>query len=79
MTPPTASDPRVAGLRRTGRGDRAMKSIPVSKAQHTRAWLMKHRLRAKSLDVVAEKALDALAEKEGWDDLKSQPEGEADG
>lgn len=56
-----------------------MKGIPVSKAQHARAWLMKHRLRAKSLDVVAEKALDALAEKEGWDDLKSQPEGEADG
>ena len=39
-----------------------MKGIPVSKKQHTRAWLMKHRLRAKSLD--------ALAEKEGWDDLK---------
>lgn len=56
-----------------------MKGIPVSKKQHTRAWLMKHRLRAKSLDEVAEKALDALAEKEGWDDLKPQPEGEADG
>ncbi len=47
-----------------------MKSLPVTKKQHTRAWLMKLRLRAKSLDEVAEKAFDALAEKEGWDDLK---------
>jgi hypothetical protein len=31
---------------------------------------MKHRLRAKSLDEVAERALDALAEKEGWADLQ---------
>ena len=46
-----------------------MKSLPVTKKQHTRAWLMKHRLRAKSLDEVVKKALDALAEKEGCPDL----------
>lgn len=47
-----------------------MKSLPVTKKQHTRAWLMKHRLRAKTLDEVVGRALDALARQEGWDDLK---------
>ena len=47
-----------------------MKSLPVSRKQHSRAWLMKHRLNAKTMDEVAAKALDALADREGWDDLK---------
>jgi hypothetical protein len=40
---------------------------------------MKRRLRVQDLDEVVRRGLDALAEKEGWDDLKPQPEGEADG
>ncbi len=47
-----------------------MKGIPVNEKQHARAWLMKIRMGAKDLNEVAKKALDALAEKEGWDDLK---------
>lgn len=46
-----------------------MKSIPVSQKQHNRAWLMKIRMRTRTLNEVIESALDALAEKEMWDDL----------
>lgn len=46
-----------------------MKGIPVSKKQHIRAWLLKHRLNTKTLDEVVGRALDALAEKEGYPDL----------
>jgi len=47
-----------------------MKALPVSEREHSRAWLMKIRLKAQDLNEVVKQALDALAEKEGWDDLK---------
>jgi len=47
-----------------------MKALPVSEREHGRAWLMKIRLKAQDLNEVVKQALDALAEKEGWDDLK---------
>ena len=56
-----------------------LKSILVSRREHARAWLMKRRLRVQGLDEVVRRGLDALAEQEGWDDLKPHPEGEADG
>jgi len=52
-----------------------VKTLPVTETEHTRVWLMKHRLRAKDLNEVVRRALDALAEREGWGDLTPPPEG----
>lgn len=39
------------------------KTLPVSEEQHTRVWLAKHRLKARTIDEVVKRALDALDER----------------
>ena len=53
-----------------------MKSIPVSEEEHSRVWLAKFRLKTKDLNAVISRALTALAEKEGWEDLQKKEEDE---
>ncbi len=47
-----------------GRGRR---TLPVSARQHARAWLLRHRLKVKTLGEVIEQALDALEDQEELD------------
>lgn len=55
------------------------KNIPVSEEEHSRVWLAKFRLKTKDLNGVIGKAIDALAEKEGWEDLQNKKEDEVQG
>ncbi len=43
------------------------RTLSVSAALHSRIWLLKLRLKARTLDEVVERALDALEEREAND------------
>lgn len=51
-----------------------MSSIPISEEQHSKAWLIKIRMKAKTFDEVVDAAFIALAKERGWTDLEKKEE-----